>query len=47
MSIMAWDGDWRPFFSYIAETLRRFSSQRDKAKGEAYVHGFTLVSIFT
>jgi hypothetical protein len=42
MSSMAWDGDWRPFFDYIAETLRRFSSQRDKQKGEAYVHGFTL-----
>ena len=39
---MAWDGNWRPFFDYIAETLRRFSSQRDKVKGEAYVHGFTL-----
>jgi len=42
MENMAWDGDWRPFFDYIAETLRRFSSQRDKQKGEAYVHGFTL-----
>ena len=42
MENMAWDGDWRPFFEYIAETLRRFSSQRDKQKGEAYVHGFTL-----
>ncbi|MCR4959417.1 MAG: ATP-binding protein [Prevotella sp.] len=42
MSSMAWDGNWRPFFDFIAETLRRFSSQRDKAKGEAYVHGFTL-----
>ena len=42
MENMAWDGDWRPYFAYIADTLRRFSSQRDKAKGEAYVHGFTL-----
>jgi hypothetical protein len=42
MENMAWDGDWRPFFYFIAETLRRFSSQRDKQKGEAYVHGFTL-----
>ena len=42
MEIMAWDGEWRPFFDFIAETLRRFSSQRDKQKGEAYVHGFTL-----
>ena len=42
MANMAWDGEWRPFFDFIAETLRRFSSQRDKQKGEAYVHGFTL-----
>ena len=42
MDNMALYGDWRPYFGYIAETLRRFSSQRDKQKGEAYVHGFTL-----
>ena len=39
---MAVDGDWRPYFDFIADALRRFSSNRDKAKGEAYVHGFTL-----
>lgn len=39
---MAFDGDWKPYFEYIADTLLRFSSNRDKAKGEAYVHGFTL-----
>ena len=39
---MAWTGDWKPFFEYIAECMRRFSSQRDKQKGEAFVHGFTL-----
>ena len=42
MADMAADGAWRPFFDFIAETLRRFSSQRDKQKGEACVHGFTL-----
>jgi hypothetical protein len=42
MGDMAYDGAWRPFFEYIAETLRRYSSHRDKQKGEAYVHGFTL-----
>ena len=42
MESMAFDGDWRPYFGFIADTLRRFSSNRDKAKGEAYVHGFTL-----
>ena len=42
MADMAYDGNWRPYFDYIADTLRRFSSNRDKQKGEAYVHGFTL-----
>ena len=39
---MAIDGDWRPYFDFIAETLQRYSSNRDKQKGEYYVHGFTL-----
>ena len=39
---MAIDGDWRPFFEYITETLKRFAAQRDLQKGEAFVHGFTL-----
>ena len=39
---MAYDGDWQPFFEFIAETLQRYSSNRDKQKGEFYVHGFTL-----
>ena len=42
MENMAYDGDWRPFFEYVTETLKRFASNRDKAKGEAFVHGFTL-----
>lgn len=42
MGNMAYDGDWRPFFDFIAETLRNFASNRDKQKGEAFVHGFTL-----
>ena len=42
MENMAYDGDWRPFFEYITETLKRYSSNRDKGKGEAFVHGFTL-----
>ena len=42
MADMATDGDWRPFFDYIALTLRRFASNRDRQKGEAFVHGFTL-----
>lgn len=41
-SRLAYDGAWRSYFDYIADCLHRYSSQRDKQKGEAYVHGFTL-----
>ena len=39
---MAYDGDFQSFFAYIADRLRIFASQRDRQKGEAFVHGFTL-----
>ncbi len=41
-SQMAYHGNFKPYFNYIADCLKRFSSQRDKQKGEAFVHGFTL-----
>lgn len=41
-SRLAYDGEWKSYFAYIADCLHRYSSQRDKQKGEAYVHGFTL-----
>ena len=41
-SKMAYEGDFKPYFTYIADSLKKFSSQRDRQKGEAYVHGFTL-----
>ena len=41
-SQMAFDADYKPFFDFIADSLKRYSSQRDKQKGEAFVHGFTL-----
>ncbi len=41
-SQMAYDGKFKPYFEYIADCLKRYSSQRDKQKGEAFVHGFTL-----
>lgn len=41
-SKMAYHGDFKPYFEYIADCLKRYSSQRDKQKGEAFVHGFTL-----
>ena len=39
---MAYDGDFKPFFQYIADSIYTFASQRDRQKGEAFVHGFTL-----
>ena len=41
-SQMAYRGEFKPYFDYIADCLKRYSSQRDKQKGEAFVHGFTL-----
>ena len=39
---LAYDGEWQPYFGYIADCLHRHASQRDKQKGEAFVHSFTL-----
>lgn len=39
---MALNGNWRPYFQAIAEAIMNYSSQRDKIKGEYYVHGFTF-----
>ena len=39
---MAFDGDFKPFFQYIADSIHTFASQRDRQKGEAFVHGYTL-----
>ena len=41
-SRMAYHGNFKPYFEYIADCLKKYSSQRDKQKGEAFVHGFTL-----
>ena len=41
-SALAYDGDWQAYFGYIADCLKRYASQRDKQKGESFVHGFTL-----
>ena len=41
-SRLAYDGEYKAYFEFIADTLKRHSSQRDKQKGEAFVHGFTL-----
>ena len=40
--LMAYLGDFQPFFTYIADRLHVFASQRDRQKGESFVHGFTL-----
>ena len=39
---LAYDGEWKAYFQYIADAIHRYSSQRDKQKGEYFVHGFTL-----
>ena len=41
-SALAYRGDWKAYFGYIADCLKRYASQRDKQKGEFFVHGFTL-----
>ena len=41
-SKLAYDGGWQAYFDYIADCLKRYASQRDKQKGESFVHGFTL-----
>ncbi|WP_195654356.1 AAA family ATPase [Bacteroides sp. 1001136B_160425_E2] len=41
-SALAYRGDWKAYFDYIADCLKRYTSQRDKQKGEFFVHGFTL-----
>ncbi len=41
-SALAYDGAWNSYFDYIADCLKRYTSQRDKQKGEFFVHGFTL-----
>ena len=40
--LMAYCGDFKPFFQYIADSIYTFASQRDHQKGEAFVHGYTL-----
>lgn len=41
-SAFAYRGEWLVYFDYIADCLKRYASQRDKQKGEFFVHGFTL-----
>ena len=40
--LMAYCGDFKPFFQFIANSIYTFASQRDRQKGESFVHGFTL-----
>ena len=41
-SRLAYLGEYKQYFAYIADAIKQYSSQRDRQKGEAYVHGFTL-----
>ena len=40
--LMAYCGDFKPFFQFIADSIYTFASQHDRQKGESFVHGFTL-----
>ena len=40
--LMAYCGDFKPFFQYIADSIYTYASQRERQKGEAFVHGYTL-----
>ena len=42
MENMAYEGDWRPVFSYIASELEQQSRIREFIEGEAHVKGFLL-----
>ena len=44
LSDMAFDGQWKAFFEYLSKTIKTFATTRDKAKGEKFLHGFTLAS---
>ena len=40
--LMAYRGEFKPFFQFIADSIYTYASQRDRQKGEAFVHGYTL-----
>ena len=40
--LMAYCGDFKPFFQFIADSIYTLASQRDRQKGESFVHGYTL-----
>ncbi|MBR2888391.1 MAG: PD-(D/E)XK nuclease domain-containing protein, partial [Bacteroidales bacterium] len=44
LSDMAFEGKWKEFFEFVATTIKTFATTRDKAKGEKFIHGFTLAS---
>ncbi len=44
LSRMAFHGEWKAFFEFVADTIKTFATTRDKAKGEKFVHGFTLAT---
>ncbi|MBQ3784654.1 MAG: AAA family ATPase, partial [Lachnospiraceae bacterium] len=44
LSRMAFHGEWKPFFEYVSQSIKTFATTRDKAKGEKFLHGFTLAT---
>ena len=39
---MAYCGVFKRFFQFIADSIYTFASQRDRQKGESFVHGYNL-----
>jgi len=39
---MAYDGDWKPFFTYLSEQIEKQTAIRDYLNGEKVVQGFLL-----
>lgn len=42
---LAWDGEWKPFFEFVAASLQEVSSVRDYIDGESFVKAFFLANI--
>jgi len=45
MRSMAWDGEWEPFFKFIAQSLQEVSSIRDYIDGESFIKAFFLANM--
>jgi hypothetical protein len=42
LSALAWEGEWRPFFSLLAEKINEQAGVRDYLQGEKMIQGFLM-----